>query len=164
MESMLLVLALALQDLPKPAPEHGWLRQFEGTWETKSKFVMDPSQPPSEGKGTATYRMICDGLWLVGDYHGEMTGLGKFSGHGILGYDLEKKKFIGCWVDNFITRFDFSEGEGSEKSIALVTETPQGKLKLVYDVKDKDFWTLSFYGVQEGKDHLMGSVEYRRKK
>lgn len=154
------------QEMPKPGKDHGYLKQFEGTWDTKSKFVMDPSQPAMEGKGTATFKLICGGLWLVSDYAGEMGEMGKFEGHGIMGYDTGKKKFVGCWVDNMITKFELGEGDANEKGtvITLVSETPQGKTKQIYEVKDKDLWVLSFAWIRDGKEENVGSVEFKRKK
>jgi hypothetical protein len=38
------------------------------------------------------------GFWLLTDFQGNMMGL-DFKGHGVYGYDAEKKQYVGTWID-----------------------------------------------------------------
>ena len=75
--SILFTLALAHvtafgQGAPTPGPEHEHLKKLEGTWNAKIKMG------DSESAATATYKMVCGGMWLMSDFQGEFDGQ-KFS-------------------------------------------------------------------------------------
>ena len=53
-------------------------------------------------------RLVCGGLWLVSDFRNETSG---FEGHGVFGYDVQKKKYVGTWVDPMRTFLAPMEGE-----------------------------------------------------
>jgi hypothetical protein len=55
-----------------------------------------PGAPPQSSRGVIVNRLVCGGLWLVSEFHNETTG---FDGHGIFGYDVQKKKYVGTWID-----------------------------------------------------------------
>ncbi len=102
---------------PVPTKEHDWLKQFEGEWDVKSKFMKDPSKT-EEGTGTETARMEMGGLWLVIDHKGQMPGK-TFEGHGMIGWDSKKQMFVGTWVDNCSARM--MPFEGKEKQTSEMT-------------------------------------------
>ncbi len=85
-------------EMPKPVKEHEWLKQFEGEWATETEIQMEPGKPPLKATGNETARMI-GGFWVVGENKGEMMGQA-FTGVMTLGYDPEKKKYVGTWVDS----------------------------------------------------------------
>lgn len=157
---------------PKPAKEHEYLKQFEGKWEAVSRFMMEPGKPAVESKGTETGTMTCNGLWLVFEYRGEMMGQ-TFTGHGTMGYDLQKKKFVGSWIDSMATGLFIAEGTSDEKGTVFTmvmegTDPMTGKtlkMKQVSVIKDKDTKTLTFsMPGPDGKDMMIGTIEYKRKK
>src|SRR5688572_488113 len=82
---------------PKPLKEHDWLKNFEGTWEFSATFTMAPGAPPMKSKGMQVDRMGAGGLWLIIDSMEDKKDA-PFHGHGMVGYDPEKKKYIGIWV------------------------------------------------------------------
>jgi hypothetical protein len=166
-----LALLLSLQDFPKPGPEHAVLKKYEGEWEYTAKFMMGPGQE-STSKGKETARLIAGGLFIVFDSEGEMFG-GKFVGHGTMGYDVQKKKYTGTWMDNMATGVYTVEATYDEKSDTL-TETMEGanpqtgetmKMKLVSEFKGKDKRLLRFFMPgADGKEFETGVIEYTRKK
>src|SRR4051794_38628170 len=85
------------KDLPdfieKPAPEHKILEKMGGVWDASVKLYTEPGKEPNMSKGTMTRKMIMDGRFLKEDYVGEFDG-GKFTGLGILGYDIKKKNYV----------------------------------------------------------------------
>ncbi|HVS10466.1 MAG TPA: DUF1579 domain-containing protein, partial [Planctomycetota bacterium] len=96
-------------DMPatQAGPEHALLKKMAGTWDTTVKFMI-PGMPPDISKGSETSRMLGD-LWLVSDFEGTAMG-GPFKGHGIMGYDPAKKKYVGVWVDTMTSHPQLSEG------------------------------------------------------
>jgi hypothetical protein len=156
---------------PKPGKEHDLLKQFEGEWECTTKFAM-PGQAPMESKSKESGKIIAGGLFLVFDVNGEMMGA-KFTAHGTLGYDTQKKKYTGCWMDSMATGVYLVEGTYDDKAKVL-TETMEGtdpatgqamKMKMVHELKDRDNRVLKlFMNGPDGKEFQMGTIEYKRKK
>lgn len=170
-----LLLASPLQDPPgppKPGKEHEILKQFEGSWEYTSKFIMEPGKDPLVSKGKETVRTIAGGLFIVFDVEGEMMGA-KFVGHGTMGYDVQKKKYTGTWIDSMATGVYLVEGTCDEKG-KVFTEMMEGadpqsgqpmKMKMVHEIKDKDRRVLTFFANgPDGKEIQVGTLDYTRKK
>jgi len=157
--------------MPKPTKEHGLLKQFEGTWDAVVKEFGAPGQPASTSKGVEVAKVIGGGLWVLSDYKGSMAGM-TFEGHGIYGYDPEKKKVIGTWVDSMQTNLSPMEGgfDTSGKVLTLVMEGPGPdgkpiKWQMVTKFVDNDHhtFTMSFPG-PDGKYLPMMEISYTRKK
>jgi hypothetical protein len=156
---------------PKPQKEHEWLKNFEGTWDFAARFHMSPGAPPMESKGVQVDRMTAGGLWLIIDSMEDKKDA-PFHGHGMVGFDPEKKKFIGVWVSNHATKVETSEGTADleAKTLTMEAETmgPDGKPKKyrqVSTIKSKDSKSLKFFGTgPDGKEMSFGEIEYTRKK
>ena len=152
------------QEFPKPGKEHAKLKQLEGSWDAVFEMAGQKS------KSTATYKSICDGMWMASDFEGELAGT-KFTGHGLDGYDLQKKKYIGVWVDSMASTPMTFEGNYDDKGVLTMTGTsigPDGtpqKFKNTTTWKDKDHFTFKMYMVPaEGEEQLAFTIEYSRKK
>jgi hypothetical protein len=166
--------ALVAQEMQPPVPvkEHELLRQFEGDWDLTSKFTMEPGKEPMASKGKETARIIAGGLFLVFDVESDMMGQ-KFVGHGTMGYDVQKRKFTGSWIDSMATGVYLVEGAFDEKGKVL-TEWMEGtcpqtgqdmKMRMVHEIKDKDSRVLSFFmSGPDGKEMQTGTIEYKRRK
>ena len=152
-------------ELPKATKYHEFLKQFEGEW------VGDVEMFGSKSKGSETDRLMANGLFLVMDYKGEMAGAA-FTGHGVMGYDTLKKKYVGSWVDSTSTAIWTSEGTVDEagKVFTSIMEGPEPsgkmmKIKMVSEITGKDSKRLSFYMTgEDGKEQQTGKIEYTRKK
>lgn len=153
------------QEFPKPGPEHEHLKELEGTWDA----VMDMGGQKS--KATATYKSICSGMWLQSDFQGDLGGT-KFQGHGLDGYDANKKKYVGVWVDSMSSAPMHFEGNYDPKTKLLVmtgeVAGPDGKpqkFKNTTEHKDKDHFIFKMHMVDaEGKDELAFTIDYTRRK
>ncbi len=106
-----------MQEAAKLAKEHETLKALAGSWKTQTKCWMDPSAPPEVSSGTYNAELILGGRWLVGNHVGTM-GDQPFEGHGMWGYDTQKKKYVNIWADNWGTAAMISEG----------TADPTGKI------------------------------------
>src|SRR5580692_10622765 len=78
---------------PAPGPEHRVFEKDVGTWDADVEVRM-PGAPLQTSRGVAVNRLVCGGLWLVGDFRNETSG---FEGHGVYGYDPQTKKYVGTW-------------------------------------------------------------------
>lgn len=159
------------QDIPKPQKEHGLLRQFEGQWECTSTNLLQ-AEKSEMGKGTESARMDFGGYWLVMDYKGDHLGK-PYNGHGAMGYDPRKAKYVMCWIDNMAPFGMFAEGE-ADSSGRVFTFVSDGcdpetgkpaKVRTVFEVKNPDNWTLSFYFPgKDGPERKGVEMRYTRSK
>lgn len=150
------------QEPPKPGPEHEMLKHMEGTWDAVMK------SEGGESKGTMTWKMECEGLWLASKFTGEFGGQ-KFEGRGLDGYDVQKKKFVAVWVDTMSTSPLMMEGDyDKEKKAVTLTGMGPGpdgkpiKYRSVTVQKDKDHIVFSM-SMGDSKEPML-TIEYTRKK
>jgi hypothetical protein len=110
------------QDFPKPTPEHVWLQQFVGEWESETEAMMEPGKPPVKAKGTETIRPL-GGFWTISEVKSTMMDM-PFSGNLTLGYDTDKKKYVGTWVDSMTGHLWEYEGnlDATGKTLTLESE------------------------------------------
>ncbi len=95
---------------PKPGPEHALLARGAGTWDATVAFKVGPPGAPAQvSKGVETRRVCCGGLWLVTDFK-SIAPAAPFEGHGFIGYDPLKKRYVAGWIDTDQTRPMLSEG------------------------------------------------------
>ena len=151
------------QEPTKPTEEHQGLAKMEGDWDAVMKSEY------GESKGTATYKMQDGGLWLASEF--KMND-DSFSGHGIDGYDVAKKKFIGIWTDSVSTTPMIMEGtwDDAEKMMTMTGKGPgpDGKpatFKSIGKHPDDDHMTFELFVTSPaGPETKMLSIEYTRKK
>jgi hypothetical protein len=170
-------LAQEHKDMPKPGKEHSMLQQqFVGEWDAVMKHVGDGKKESKESKdkefkGTETVKSAFDGYWLVIDFKGDMDGK-SYTGHGSMGYDPSKKKYVMTWLDNMSPYSMWSEGTADDagKTFTFTSEGycpdlgKSGTFKTVFEVKDATHRTLTFYRTgKDGPEQKMGWIEYTRK-
>ena len=158
------------KELPKPGKEHSLLKQqFEGDWEATMRHEQDGKK--EESKGTETVKMSYDGYWLVIDFKGEHQGR-SYTGHGAMGYDPAKKKYLLTWIDNLSPYTMWAEGEsdGAGKTFTFTSEGfcpdlgKSTKVRTVMDVPDSTHRTLTFYRPgKSGVEEKAGEILYTRK-
>lgn len=89
------------QELPQGSAavkEHEWLKRFVGEWEVTSD---SPSEgEPIKGKAIMKSSMLGD-LWVVNSSEHEIAGM-KMKSIQMIGYDPQKKKYVGIWADSFM--------------------------------------------------------------
>ena len=110
--------------MPEPTKEHEWLKQFVGEWESELEAFMEPGKPTVKSKGTEVCRAI-GGLWVIGEGKTDMGGM-TYSHLLTLGYDPEKKKYIGTWIDSMLNYMWKYEGtvDAAGKVLTLESEGP----------------------------------------
>ena len=97
-------------EIPKPTTEHGRMARAEGVWDASVEVsIGPPGTPPQLSKAVETNRLCCGGLWLVSEFKSN-PGSAPFEGHGITGYEPEKKKYVSTWIDSDLTSPMVSEG------------------------------------------------------
>lgn len=158
--------------MPVPQKEHQWLHKFVGEWEQHAEIYMEPGKPPLTSKGIEQARML-GGFWLVADGKSEMMGM-PFTSVLTLGYDPEKKKYIGTWIDSMTSYLWKYEGtlDATGKILTLDTTGPCPKapgtlvkFKEVTEFKSDDHRVFtSSMQEEDGKWTTLIKVDSRRKK
>jgi hypothetical protein len=159
------------KEMPKPQKEHELLKQFEGHWETSSRYFAKPRNA-EESKGTETAKVAYGGYWLVIDFKCVHQGQ-PFEGSGTVGYDPRKAKYVMTWIDSAAPYCMSAEGtaDPAGKVFTFVgdgcdPETGKAaKVRIVYHLEDPDHRSLTFYVVgTDAPDRRTGEIQYSRKK
>jgi hypothetical protein len=158
---LILLPSARAQEPPKPGKEHEHLKQLVGAWDAETEF----------GKGTMTYKMGLEGLWLIGDFEGEFGGM-KFQGKGLETYDSATKNYRSVWVDSFTTapRIMVGNLDKHDKVMAMTGEGPghdgkPAKFKSITEIKDADTLNFRLFMVEkDGTEQPVIKITYKRKK
>jgi hypothetical protein len=154
-----------------PGKDHEFLKQFEGDWDVHSRMTPPGQTTPQESKGTESARIGLGGYWLMFDFKGSHENQ-PMDGHGLLGYDPQKKKYVGVWAGSVCPYLATFEGERSADGRTLTmacrsTDPKTGKPmneRMVFQFHDKDHRTLRFFGTDEsGKEAPTAEMTYTRK-
>ena len=131
--------------LPQAGPEHAWLQQLVGEWTSETEAYMEPGKPPIKSIGTESIQPLGK-FWTISEIKSTMMDM-PFSGNFTLGYDTDKKKYVGTWVDSMTGHLWNYEGsvDATGKILTLETEGQcpmrPGKLskfKEVVEIKSPD--------------------------
>jgi hypothetical protein len=109
----------------QPQKEHEWLHRLVGEWTYEHSCDMGPGQPPMKAVGTEIVRSL-GGLWVVGEGKGEMPGGGPATMILTLGYDPQRKRYVGTWIGSMMTHLWVYDGslDAAEKVLTLNTVGP----------------------------------------
>jgi hypothetical protein len=159
--------------LAAPSEAHKKLEMMAGTWITKVKMWMDPSQTePQLSEGTSENRMVLGGRWLEQRYEGTFMGQ-PFTGIGYTGFDNYKKQYVGVWMDTASTNSMMTTGsaDGSGKSLTFTgtMDDPMtgttAQMKEVLTIIDADHHNFEMWSQgPDGQMHKSMEIQYVRKK
>ncbi|MCB9903381.1 MAG: DUF1579 family protein [Planctomycetes bacterium] len=155
------------QEMPKPTEQHKMLMKSVGTWE--GTLTMSMPGMPTEGVAAKEVVTAFGPFWTTSHFTCDFMGM-PFEGSGLMGYDPNKEKYLGTWIDNMSPALAVMEGELDEES---------GKLTMHYEAINmmtgemtphsnvmtmgENSYTLEFY-MGEGDEamHTM-TIEMKRK-
>lgn len=151
--------------------EHHWLQQLVGEWTYESEALMGPDKPPVKSTGCESARLL-GGAWLVADGKCEMPDGEPGQMLITIGYDQQKKKFVGTWVGSMMTKLWVYEGflNDAGTTLTLEAEGPDfataGKLtkyRDIIEVKSADHRVFSSQMLgDDGQWHQFMTANYRR--
>lgn len=162
------------QPMPaEPQAEHAWLQKLVGEWTSEGEGVMEPDKPPVKYKGTESVRSL-GGLWIVAEGHGEMPGCGPATTIMTLGYNPQRKRFVGTFIGSMMTHMWLFDGglDASGKVLTLDTEGPSmtaegqmAKYRDVIEIKSDDHRVLISHVLgDDGQWHQFMTAHYHRKR
>src|ERR671914_999005 len=157
----------------EPQKEHQWLQKLVGEWTYESECSMEPGKPPEKFKGSEGVRSL-DGLWVLCEGQGEMPAGCRATTLMTLGYDPQKKQYVGTWVGSMMSYLWVYAGslDAAEKVLTLNAEGPScagdgkfAKFKDMMEVKSDSHRVLTSHRLgDDGEWHQFMTAHYRRKK
>jgi hypothetical protein len=152
-----------------PSPGHAILFRDVGTWTAEVDDRMDPDRPAGSSKATETNATCCSGQFLVIDFASQSRKPPSF-GHGLIGFDPEKKTYTCAWVDTVGTLLRLSAGvyEPQGDTLTLRIDLPDGKggtvaLREVEEWKGQDRRTMTVWTADAGgRDRAAVVTRYHR--
>jgi len=160
-----------MPEMPKPQKEHEWLHQLVGEWDNECDVNM-PGMPAMKMKSSETARLL-GGFWLIAEGKGDMMGT-PMQTIMTLGYDPEKKAYVGTWADSASHYMWKYEGkvEADGKKLTLATEGPcpfrgnkMTKFREVLEIKGPNQKTFTSSIVEDdGKLTPMMTTNSKRKR
>ncbi len=165
---------------PVPQPEHRWLERFVGQWVTENESVVEPGKPAMKCQGTMNARML-GGFWVITEVENNMMGT-KVNAIQTIGYDPQRKKYVGTWVDSMMNHLWQYSGTVDEtgRTLTLEAEGPSfleegktGQFRDTYEFKTKDHivvtssmrdkegnWVTFMTGEAQRKNQAAGSGDF----
>ncbi len=155
----------------EPQKEHQWLQKLVGEWTYESDAPAEPGKPPAKYTGTESVRSL-GGLWVQAEGRGEMPGGGAATMVLTLGYDPQKKRYVGTWIGSMMSHLWVYEGavDVTGNKLTLHTEGPDmavegktAKYKEVIEFKNEDHrvFTSQMLG-EDGKWQALMTVHSQR--
>ena len=158
-------------EMPAPTKEHAWLKQFNGHWEAESELTMDPAQPPMKATGQDVGENLGD-FWIVNRMESSSESMPAYHSQLTLGYDVEKAKYVGSYIDSMSGYMWLYEGtvDASGRILTLDTRGPNpmsggvGHYKEVTEFKSATHRVFTSSLVQEDGSLLpIVEIHFRKK-
>ncbi len=156
--------------LGTPGAAHKVLEPLVGSWNVKVKMYKKPGEA-TVSEGTAERKWILDGRFVADKFEGDFGGM-KFTGLGLTGYDNQKKKYVGMWVDSMSTALMTVEGtyDADTKTLTQTGKHYCPECKAIVEMRDvtrivdNDTIEQKMYRTPPGQKETLGmEITYTRK-
>lgn len=157
----------------EPQQEHQWLQKLVGEWTFEGEAAMEPGKPAEHFKGTERVRSL-GGFWILAEGQGEMPGGCDATTVMTLGYDPEKRRYVGTWIGSMMPHLWVYDGrlDESRQVLTLDSEGPDmttagkmAKFRDMIEIKNDSHRMLTSHILgDDGKWHEIMTANYRRKK
>jgi hypothetical protein len=101
--------------------QHRWLEQLTGRWRVTFDMPDANGEQPSEGAWIDETRSL-GGAWIVSEMTGIMPDGSKATNIMMLGYDPEKKRYVGSFASSVMTYLWVYEGTLDETGTVLTLD------------------------------------------
>jgi hypothetical protein len=153
-----------------PGPEHQKLAKLAGTWKMDVTAWMAPGAPPEKSEGTAEFKAILGGRYLLQEVKGTMGGQ-PFEGRGTMGFDNVTKERFATWTDSMSTGLLVMRGKCPADAKKCTTrgqgsDAVAGKMVSFAEtttMTDDNHFTFELRGPgPDGKQFKMMEIKYTR--
>lgn len=104
----------------QPTEQHKWLAKLLGEWTYENECSPGPGQPMQKFIGTDSVRTMA-GIWYI--CNGALDGHANHNTIMTLGYDPDKKKYVGTFIGSMMTYQWLYEGEVDASGKVLTLDT-----------------------------------------
>lgn len=158
----------------EPTAEHKRLAEGVGVWDAEVKiWAQGPGAEPSVSKGVEEVSLMPGGLWQLSKFDGEMAGRA-FVGRAMTGYDVQKKKYVGVWIDStdphmMITEAEYDPETKTETATSKGVDPSSGKsydmkMTTVHKGKDLRVFTMNMKMPEAGDEFIkLLEITYTRR-
>lgn len=157
----------------KAEGKHFEMSLWEGEWEGITRTWFEPNVLSDESPMNATMRPVLNGMFMMFEYSGSLTGK-PFSGMMMLGNYLLNNKFQSSWIDSFHmgTGIMFSESKEDENKFSVlgsydtgIENEPHWGWRITIEMPEKDKLIVTAYNITP-KDEEAKATEtiFTRKK
>lgn len=150
-------------EMPKPGPEHAYLKKVAGDWDCVMKMM------GMEMKCTHKCEMLGE-FWVVGKFSGDFGGM-KFEGRDSCGWDPLKKKYTATWIDSMsphgmtmLGDYDAGSKTMTMEGMGVNEQNKPAKFKEVITWKSDDEYSFTMHEEKNGKMEQIFTIDYKRKK
>ncbi len=157
---------------PEPQKEHDWLHRLIGDWSFEGECVMGPDQPPMKSTGATSVRSL-GGIWILCEGTGDAPDGTPVNSIITLGYDPQKKRFVGSFIASCMTHRWIYDGalDDAGKVLTLEAEGPSFtgdgtmvQYQDIIEIETDDHWILkSRMPGEDGQWIQFMTGHYRRK-
>ena len=138
-----------------------------GTWDAEIEVRPQPGAAVQRSTGVSVNRLIGN-RWLVADFKNDTTG---FEGHGIYGWDAQKQRYVGTWVDPMRSTMVVAEGSWDPDSRTMtywgeivMNGNPIRWREVTHTVDAETQTFRSFMPLPGGGEFEMMTVTYKRRR
>ena len=156
----------------EPQQEHQWLNRLLGEWTTEMEGETESGERATF-TGTESVRSL-GGLWIIAEGQGEVPGGGIGRTIMTVGYDPQKKRYVGTFIGSMMTHLWVYDGhlDAGGMKLMLDSEGPSmtgdggmAQYRDAIEFKSDDHRLLTSQVLREdGSWQQFMTAEYRRKK
>ena len=156
----------------EPQEEHRWLGRLVGEWTFDGEATEGPDRPPQAFAGTETVRSLGE-VWVLAEGAGEAPGGGVERSLMTLGYDPQRRRFVGTWIGSMMTHLWVYDGAlGADgRALTLEAEGPgmagdgtMATYRDVIEIRSDDHRVLTSHVLgDDGTWRQFMTAHYRRK-
>lgn len=150
---------------------HQWLQKLVGEWIYETEIIMGADRTIEKSTGIERVRSL-GGLWILAEGEGEMPGCGHATTLMTLGYDSQKQRYVGTWIESMMTHLWLYEGELdayetvltlNSNGPAMTGEEKMAKYRDVIEFKSDDHRVMTSQMLRDDGqwNHFM-TTHYRR--
>jgi hypothetical protein len=155
--------------MAEPQPEHRWLQRLAGEWTYEGQASMGPDHPMVTLRGAVTARPFGQ-LWLMIEDRGDPDDREPRANIMTLGYDSQKQRFVGTFIDSGSTFMWVYDGSLAGNVLTLESEGPSmtgpgtaAYRDLIEIVSDDHFVLRALAQGENGQWQQFMELHYRRK-
>jgi hypothetical protein len=123
-------------EMPRPGAAHLRLHELVGTWIGEETMHPSPWSPAgSKARGRVVAEMQLGGFFLVSRYEQYVGDQRSFEGHGVYGWDPQRKLYTMHWFDTMGNDPGGpARGTWNGALLAFENETPMGRGRYAYEI------------------------------